>query len=85
VNYGGAGRIDGTVTIKGSPNYAVRRRVLLLVDRDGFCLAETWSDPATGAYSFTDVDPAQRYTVLSIDYARNFRVTLADNITPEPM
>lgn len=80
---GGFGRIAGTVKVKGTPDIAVKRRVRLVRERDGRCIGETWSDPTTGAYEFTAIDPDQRYTVLSYDGPRVFRAAVQDNITPE--
>lgn len=84
VDYGGLGRIAGTVSIKGAPNVPVRRRVRLIREVDGLCVAEQWSDPATGAYDFTGFDPAITYTVLAYDGPRVFRAVLADAVLPTP-
>ena len=83
--WGGRGRVYGTVKIKGTPDYAVARRVRLFRDRDAACVGEVWSDPTTGAYEFTHVDETQRYTVISYDYLASFRAVVADNLTPEIM
>lgn len=81
--HGGAGRITGTVKEKGTPNAPLRRRVRLHRDVDGLMVRETWSDAATGAYTFTDINPAYAYTAIAYDYARNYRAVIADNLTPE--
>lgn len=83
--WGGRGRVYGTVKIKGTPDYAVARRVRLFRDRDAVCVGEVWSHPTTGAYEFTHVDETQRYTVISYDYLASFRAVVADNLTPEIM
>lgn len=83
VAFGGPGRITGTVAEKATPNIPLRRRVRLHRDVDGLCVRETWSDAATGAYEFTDIDPAYRYTAIAYDYAHNHRAVAADNLTPE--
>lgn len=80
---GGNGTIAGTVKVKGTPDYPVSRRVRLYRDRDGALVGEQWSDPVTGAYAFTGLDPTQRYTSLAIDHTQNFRAVVADNLTPE--
>jgi hypothetical protein len=80
---GGNGTIAGTVKVKGTPDYAVSRRVRLYRDRDGILVGETWSDPTTGAYTFDGLDRSQRYTVLALDHTGNFRAVPADNLTPE--
>lgn len=85
MDWGGRGKVEGTVKIKGTPNYAVRRRVYLLRDRDQAVVDAQWSDPATGAYSFVGFDPAERYTVISYDHTHAFRAVIADNLTPEAM
>lgn len=82
--YGGRGRIVGTVKNKGEPSDTpVYRRVRLFKDRDGQCVAETWSDPVTGVYAFENISPAHKYTALSYDHTGQFRAVVADNLTPE--
>ena len=81
--HGGSGRITGTVEEKATPNLPLRRRVRLHRDVDGLCVRETWSDAATGAYEFTDINPTYRYTAIAYDYAHNHRAVAADNLTPE--
>lgn len=81
--HGGHGRIIGTVEEKASPNLPLRRRVRLHRDVDGLCVRETWSDATTGAYEFTDINPAYRYTAIAYDYEHNHRAVAADNLTPE--
>lgn len=85
INHGGRGRVAGTVKVKGSPNYAVKRYVLLMREKDFMIIRATWSDPTTGAYEFTYVDHTQRYTVLTMDYEHNYRAVVADNLVPELM
>lgn len=85
VYHGGLGKILGTVKNKGTPDYAVYRRVRLLRERDGVFVRETWSDPLTGAYEFDGIDPNERYTALSYDHTHNFRAVVADNLAPEAM
>ena len=81
--HGGVGVITGTVEEKAIPNRPLRRKVRLHRDVDGLMLRETWSDAMTGAYVFTDINPAYTYTVIAYDYARNYRAVGADNLTPE--
>lgn len=80
---GGQGRITGTVKIKGSPNQPVQRRVRLIDEFTGLMVREAFSDPVTGAYEFLYVSQDHKYTVVSYDWANNFRAVLADNITAE--
>ncbi len=80
---GGDGRIVGTVSIKGTPNVPVRRRVRLYREVDGACVGEQWSDATTGAYAFVGFDRTITYTVLAYDGPRVFKATLADGVIPE--
>ena len=81
--HGGKGFIPGTVEEKATPNIPLRRRVRLHRDVDGMMVRETWSDAVTGAYTFTDINPAYTYHAIAFDYARNYRAVVADNLTPE--
>lgn len=83
--FGGTGRISGTTKAKGTPDYAVRRRVRLYAENTGLLVREQWSDAASGAYSFDRISTDYKYTVLSYDYEHNFRAVIADNLTPDPM
>ena len=78
-------KIEGTLKVKGTPDYAVRREVCLIRERDMVCVAAQWSDPITGAYSFVGYDPRERYTVVAYDYTNAFRAVVADNVIPEAM
>lgn len=81
--HGGAGVITGTVEEKATPNIPLHRKVRLHREVDGLLVRETWSNATTGAYVFTDINPAYTYTVIAYDYARNYRAVGADNLTPE--
>ena len=81
--HGGAGFITGTVEEKAAPNVPLRRKVRLHRDVDGMLVRETWSNATTGAYTFTDINPAYTYTVIAYDYAHNYRAVIADNLLPE--
>lgn len=84
--HGGRGSISGIVRRAAGPvDLPVRRRVRLHRDVDGMMLRETWSDAATGAYQFADVNPALKYTVISYDNEREHRAEAADNIPPDVM
>jgi len=85
VYHGGDGRIDATVKEKGTPDMPLRRKVRLVRERDGTVVRETWSDPVTGAYSFTNINRNERYTVISYDYEFNYRAVIADNLQPDAM
>lgn len=83
--FGGFGRIAGTVKEDGTPDVPVKRRVRLHREQDGLLVREVWSDPATGAYSFDHIDATKKYTVITYDYEHDYRAVIADNITPEPI
>ena len=79
----GTGRIAGTVKEKNSPaNTPLARRVVLLRDIDAQVIAETISDPVTGAYEFTRLREGLKYTVLAFDHQHNYRAAVADNLEP---
>lgn len=83
MEHGGDGLITGTVKVKGTPNNVpVSRQVRLVRDVDALCIRETWSDLATGAYTFAEIDRTVSYTVLTIDYTESFRAVVADRIVP---
>lgn len=83
--WGGAGKISGTTKVKGTPDFAVSRKVRLHREIDGMCVREQWSDAVTGTYLFTNIDATKKYTVITYDYLHNFRAVVADNLTPDPM
>lgn len=85
VVYGGRGRIKGTVKVAGTPHLPVRRRVRLMAEMTGHCVAETWSDALTGDYAFEHLSTYYRYTVISYDHTGTHRAVVADHLTPEPM
>ena len=87
---GGAGFVAGTVKErpKGAPEGSevpVWRRVRLYDERRGACIAETWSDATTGAYSFEYIDMQRIYTVLSYDHNGQFVAVAANGLVPERM
>ena len=87
---GGAGFVAGTVKErpKGAPEGSevpVRRRVRLYDERQGTCIAETWSDATTGAYRFDYIDMERVYTVLSYDHNGKFVAEAASGLAPERM
>ena len=87
---GGAGFVAGTVKerAKNAPEGSevpVMRRVRLYDERQGTCIAETWSDATTGAYSFEYIDMQRIYTVLSYDHNGQFVAVAANGLVPERM
>ena len=81
--FGGRGRIYGTVGIKGSPSNApVARRVRLLRSRDSYLVRETWSKP-DGSYSFEGINEMYDYDVVAFDHELNYFSQVANNKMPE--
>lgn len=81
-NFGGPGRVRGSVSIlaTGQP---LRRRVALFDVRSLVLLRTQWSGE-DGLYAFDNL----RYTpyiVLAQDYAGNYNAVTADQVMPEPM
>ena len=86
MEFDGKGKVAGTVKEKNTPaNTPMRRRVRLVREIDGLQIRETWSDAATGYYEFLEIDERHKYTVISYDYAANYRAVIADNLTPETL
>lgn len=86
VEHGGRGRIPGTVKRDADPvDLPLRRRVRLHREVDGLLVRETWSDAATGTFSFEWIDESQRYTVIACDHLREYSAVIADNLAPEIM
>ena len=63
----------------------VRRRLRRYDERHGTCLAETWSDAATGVYRFEYIDLERIYTVLSYDHNGVFSAEVASGVIPQEM
>ncbi|MFM6988247.1 MAG: hypothetical protein ACKOXG_06195 [Arenimonas sp.] len=82
---GGRGRIAGTVKVDSSPDYPVWRRVRLFDQRDNRLVAETWSDPVTGAYAFEYINPSRVYVVVSYDHTGVYNAEILDAVAPELM
>lgn len=86
--YHGNHRIAGTVKhrVKGViADAPLARRVLLLDEATYVVVRETWSDAATGAYSFDHIDPVPRYLVIAFDHQRQHRAVVADKLRAQPM
>ena len=82
----GRGYIAATVKKQEQTDPAaipVARRVALLVEPTMQHVAETWSDPATGAYRFDGINPGARFTVVAFDHLHDWRAVIADNLAPE--
>lgn len=83
IYFGGVGQVVGTV--KNTPATPVRRRVLLIEEATRAVIRETWSEAATGAYSFGRVAMNTTYTVVSYDHTQAFRAVVTDRVVPERM
>ena len=77
--FGGVGRIYGTVYKKGAPTNAVlSRRVRLHRSVDGYLARETWSK-ADGTYEFRELNPRYEYDVIAWDHELLEYSTVANN------
>jgi len=83
IYFGGMGQVVGTV--KNTPATPVRRRVLLIEEGTRAVIRETWSEAATGAYTFGRIAMNTTYTVVSYDHTQAFRAVVADRVVPELM
>jgi hypothetical protein len=86
--YHGGHRIAGTVKhrVRGViADEPLRRRVLLIDQATYVVVRETWSDAASGAYSFDHIDTEPRYLVIAFDHERQHRAVVADNLRAQPM
>lgn len=78
--FAGSYKIDGTVKLKATPtNTPLRRRVRLHDQATGALVRETWSDEATGAYSFAGIK-AGLYYVASFDHTNTHAAVIADKL-----
>lgn len=78
ISQGGAGTIQGTVTIENIPG---ARQVRLFDKRSGLVVAETWSSP-TGHYEFNNVATDREYFVVAHDHLRVYNAVVQDMLTP---
>lgn len=84
---GGTGELFGTVQqhVDGGANLRLRRRVRLHDQRSGRLIRETWSDPVTGAYRFTDLKIGPEYCAIAFDHEGQFTGVVADRLQAEVM
>lgn len=82
--FSGPGKIAGTVKEKGTPNAPVARKVVLLDQATHAVVADTFSDPLTGAYEFEQLSMLRKYVALSYDHEGDFRAVIADSLVPTP-
>jgi hypothetical protein len=86
--YHGDHRIAGTVKHRQKGVIAdapLARRVLLIDAATYAVVRETWSEAATGAYSFDHITSVPRYLVIAFDHERQHRAVVADNLRAQPM
>lgn len=84
VYFGGTGTITGNVKEKHVPfNLPLSRRVLLIDDGTRLPLREVWSDPASGVYTFKDLDKSKTYTTVAFDHTGTYRALTFSGIVPK--
>jgi len=73
VEFGGTDTITGTVEryIDAHTNLPQKARVSLLRARDKVLARQTWSDPATGAFSFPGIDTGSQHFITLAEYPTN--------------
>ena len=76
----GTATLTGTVKNIGSPNQPVARRVILIEEQSGRVIRETFSNATTGVYTFSELLPQARYTVIAYDHTGVFSAVIADNL-----
>ena len=77
------GSVADVVTVNGSPA-GIAYRVRLTREADGLLVAEKWSTPGTGAYSFSDLELGHRYIPVALDHTGTHKPTAAGPLTPTP-
>lgn len=79
MEFGGSGRLYGTVTRKSSPsNTPLACRVRLHRSRDGALVRETWSKP-DGSYEFCEISTRYEWDVIAWDHELQEYSTVANN------
>jgi hypothetical protein len=74
--------IHGSVKNTGAPNTPVFRRIRLHEQSSSRFIRETWSDPITGAYSFTGLR-LTTYYVVSFDHTGTYNGVIKSDVIPE--
>ena len=77
------GSVADVVTVNGSPA-GIAYRVRLTREADGLPVAEKWSTPGTGAYSFGDLELDHRYISQALDHTGTHKPVAAGPLTPVP-
>ncbi len=78
------GTISGTVKTQTAPLTLVPTfcKVVMFRDHDHQPIYEKWTDPVTGAYSFSGMDKHLSYTVIAFHPTLAYRAVLADGVFP---
>lgn len=85
MEFGGNGRIYGTVMRKNTPaNVPLSRRVRLHRSRDGLLARETYSR-VDGYFSFDEINPRYEYDVIAWDHEKQEFSAVANNQLAEVM
>ena len=85
MEFGGRGRIFGTVARKNLPaNVPMRSRVRLHRSKDGLLVRETWSDDS-GYYEFREISERYEYDVIAWDHQLQDYSAVANNQLAEVM
>lgn len=81
LTFGGMATVTGTVKKFADPStQPVARRVRLYDEQARMLARETWSDPATGVFTFTGVRADRRYTVVAMDHLGQYRAVAIDRV-----
>lgn len=80
----GSLQITGTTKNTGTPPTPVRRRVRLHEQSSGRIVRETWSDAATGAYTFTGLR-LTLYYITAFDHTNTYGGVIETDVQPEAM
>jgi hypothetical protein len=75
------GTIFDTVSLlypPGDPETPISRRVTLFDRATMRPIHSVWSDPSTGAYSFTNLNPAIPFLIVADDYTGTYKTLVAD-------
>ncbi|MBS0453957.1 MAG: hypothetical protein JSS14_21865 [Proteobacteria bacterium] len=77
---GGPGTVYGTTKIDSSPDIPVSRRVCLFIEKSIRPLREMWSDPVTGAFTFSNLPMGMPFTVIAYDYTQTYPALIWDGV-----
>jgi len=77
------GSVSGVIAVNGQPA-AISYRVRLSRVTDGQHIAETWSTPGTGFYSFSDLELSERYVPVALDHTGTHSAASAGPLEPQP-